>query len=128
MDVIPADVKKDVEIKEFPELNSLLITGVSSKVQVVKDFIRSIDKVVPVVLIEVIIADVTTSHITTTGIKAGISDNSDVKTEGSIFPEVDMTFSTSTINNLINSFNGFGWFNLGHVTSNFLFKYSGIRK
>ncbi|MBI5541220.1 MAG: general secretion pathway protein GspD [Bacteroidia bacterium] len=119
MEVIPADVKKDVEIKEFPELNSLLLTGISSKVQLVKDFIRSIDKVVPVVLIEVMIVDVTKKHITSTGISTGIGDNSQVKTAGSIFPGIDMTFSTSTINNLINSFNGFGWFNLGHVTPNF---------
>jgi type IV pilus assembly protein PilQ len=119
MEIIPADVKKDVEIKEFPELNSLLVTGISPKVQLVKAFIRSIDKVVPVVLIEVMIVDVTKKHITATGISTGIADNSQVKTEGSIFPGIDMTFSTSTINNLINSFNGFGWFNLGHVTPNF---------
>ncbi|OFX36400.1 MAG: hypothetical protein A2X08_14940 [Bacteroidetes bacterium GWA2_32_17] len=119
MDVIPGDVKKDVEIKEFPELNSLLLTGISSKVQLVKNFIRSIDKVVPVVLIEVMIVDVTKKHITSTGISTGIGDNSQVKTEGSIFPGIDMTFSTNTINDLINSFNGFGWFNLGHVTPNF---------
>ncbi|MBI5539658.1 MAG: general secretion pathway protein GspD [Bacteroidia bacterium] len=119
MEIIPADVKKDVEIKEFPELNSLLVTGISPKVQLVKAFIRSIDKVVPVVLIEVMIVDVTKKHITATGISTGIADNSQVKTAGSIFPGIDMTFSTSTINNLINSFNGFGWFNLGHVTPNF---------
>ncbi len=119
MDIIPADVKKDVEIKEFPELNSLLVTGISPKVQLVKDFIRSIDKVVPVVLIEVMIVDVTKKHITSTGISTGIGDNSNTKTEGTIFPGIDLTFSTNTINNLINSFNGFGWFNLGHVTPNF---------
>ena len=116
---IPGDIKKDVEIKEFPELNSLLITGVGSKVEVVKEFIKSIDKVVPVILIEVIIAEVTRSHITSTGIKTGIADNSEVKTQGTLTPGVNLTLSTSTINNLINSFNGFGWFNLGHVTPNF---------
>ncbi|OFY26020.1 MAG: hypothetical protein A2275_05870 [Bacteroidetes bacterium RIFOXYA12_FULL_35_11] len=118
-EVIPAEYKKDVEVKEFVELNSLLVTGQATKIAGVEDFIRNIDKVVPVVLIEVMIADVTKKKTFSAGVNFGLGDNSSQKTQGSLFPTLDMRFSTNTINNLINSFNGFGWFNIGKVTPGF---------
>lgn len=119
VEVIPAEFKKDIEVKEFPDLNSLLITGQSGRIEVIENFIRDIDKVVPVILIEIMIADVTKKNVFSAGINFGIGDNSGQKTQGSLFPALDIKFSTKTINNLINSFNGFGWFSLGRVTPNF---------
>ena len=53
-----------------------------------------------------------------TGIQAGLGD-SPVKTGGQVMPGVDMTLSSSTINELLSSFKGFGWVNLGNVSPNF---------
>lgn len=119
IDVIPADIKKDLEVKEFPDLNSLLVSGPKVAIDKLELFIRQIDKTVPVVLIEVIIVDVTKKSGITTGIQAGLGTPNNNPTTGSIYPGIDLSFSTSSINNLINSFNGFGWFNLGKVTPNF---------
>ncbi|MBI4646427.1 MAG: hypothetical protein HY738_07495 [Bacteroidia bacterium] len=118
IDLIPADIKKEAEIKEFADQNSLLITGTESKIRDIENFIREIDKVVPVILIEVLIVDVSKKYTKSLGVKAGLS-TTPVTTQGSIFPALDMQLSSGTINDLINSFNGFGWITLGKVTPEF---------
>lgn len=117
-EVVPADLKKDIEIKEFNDLNSLVITGPISQLEKVSGFIREIDKVVPLVLIEVIIVDLNKSHTVTTGITAGLGEGTETK--GTLLPGLDMTFSTSSINNLLqNLTDKFTWFNIGKVTPEF---------
>ncbi|MDP2721461.1 MAG: hypothetical protein Q8O72_01785 [Bacteroidales bacterium] len=116
--VIPAKLKDGVEIKEFPDLNSLIISGSSLAIEELEAFLFDIDKVVPVILIEVMIVDSRSNVSISTGISAGISDEP-VATKGTLLPGVDMTLSSESINKLIGSFNGFGWFNLGKVTPNF---------
>ncbi len=116
--VIPADLKKNVEIKEFPDLNSIVLSGSSPMITEIEHFIRDIDKVVPVILIEILIVDSKAGHTVSTGIKAGLG-KSDVVTGGDVFPALNMNLNSQTINDLINSFNGFGILNLGHVTPQF---------
>ncbi|HEY3390353.1 MAG TPA: type II and III secretion system protein, partial [Prolixibacteraceae bacterium] len=53
-----------------------------------------------------------------TGISAGLSDKPMV-TKGKIFPSVDMSLGSSTVNEIIDGLNGFGWVNLGKVKPNF---------
>ncbi|MFA6924760.1 MAG: hypothetical protein WC223_10975 [Bacteroidales bacterium] len=118
MTAIPADIKKNVELKEFPDLNSLVASGSSPLISEIENFVRDIDKVVPIILIEVMVVDSKTSHTVTTGIKAGIG-KSDVKTSGDLFPSLNLSLNSESINNLINSFNGYGIVNLGHVTPQF---------
>lgn len=120
IDVIPLKLREGVEIKEFPDLNSLLISGSAAAINELESFIFSIDKVVPMILIEVLIVDSRSNVSVSTGISTGLG-NVEQETKGSIMPGVDMTFSTSSLNKLISSFNGFGWFNLGKVTPNFYF-------
>jgi type IV pilus assembly protein PilQ len=115
---IPEDLSQGLQIKEFPELNSFLISGSGVQVAKLEAFIRELDQVVPVILIDVIIVDVKKSYIISTGIEAGIGDQP-VETKGKVFPEVDIQMGSKTINDIINSFNGFGWTNLGNVTPNF---------
>lgn len=117
-EVIPAEIKKDIEIKEFPDLNSLLLTGPNSRINDVELFIREIDKVVPVVLIEVMIVDVTKTNNLSMGIQAGLG-TPPTETSGSLFPSLDMQLTSGTINDLLNSFEGFGSLNLGRVTPRF---------
>ncbi len=112
---IPSDLKGSLEITEFPEMNSLVLTGPSYQIEECEKFIKSIDKVVPVILIEVIIMYVDNTITVSTGIEAGIGD-AEVTTGGTIFPGVDLTLGASKINEILN---GFGWINLGNVSSNF---------
>jgi len=118
MNILPKEMVKNVELKEFVELNSIFIAGASNKINEIEKFINLIDKPVPVILIEIIIVDVTKSHAISTGLKAGLGD-APVKTSGEIFPSVDMTLSSESINSIISKFDGFGWVNLGNVTPNF---------
>jgi len=117
-EVIPADLKKDIEVKEFTDLNSLVLTGPSTRLDEIEKFIKEVDKVVPVILIEVMIIDVTRKRVKSTGINAGLGENP-AKTGGSVFPSADFTMNSSSINNLISSFNSFGWIKLGKVVPNF---------
>jgi type IV pilus assembly protein PilQ len=118
LDVIPNDIKADIDLKEFVELNALLACGLPESVDKLEMFIRSVDKLVPVVLIEVMIIDSKKSRNVSTGIEAGVGDKP-VKTKGTIFPGIDMSISSQSINNLLNSFNGYGAEIIGHVSPNF---------
>ncbi len=127
IDYIPAGISEGLELKEFPELNSVIVTGSSIKIATIENFLKDIDKIVPVILIEVLIIDVTKTHDVSTGIDAGLGESVS-KTTGSIYPSVDVQLSSETINNLINSFNGFGWFNLGQVSSDFYMKIKALEE
>ncbi len=118
VDVVPGELTRDLDIKEFPELNGLLVGGLPGRIQALESFLKSIDQVVPVILIEVLVIDIKNSHTVSTGIEAGLGDKP-AQTNGGVFPGVDMSLGAQSINNLINSFNGFGTIKLGKVTPNF---------
>jgi type IV pilus assembly protein PilQ len=117
-DVIPANIKSGLQIKTFPDLNSLIVSGDQRLIYRVEAFLKSIDKPVPLVTIEIIIADVTKSDIKEIGIGMGISSSAST-TSGTLIPGIDMSLGAVSVNNLINRFNGFGSVNLGKVTPNF---------
>jgi len=114
--LIPADWKKGVEIKEFREQNSILISGASSRIAEIESFIKQLDVLVPVVLIEVTLIDIHKSRTVATGLSVGVADS--VKTGGTILPGVDFTFSASSINSFLDKI-GTSTVNLGHVVPNF---------
>lgn len=121
--ITPIELKSELQLKEFSELNSLLVCGLPDRINTLEAFIKKIDKVVPVISIEVMIVDITNSHTITTGIEAGIGKNP-VTTGGQVYPTVgntdnSLTLNSQSINNLINSFNGFGSIKIGNVTPNF---------
>jgi len=116
--VIPEDIVKDVIVKEFPDLNSLILSGSAPGIAEIVKFIEKIDKVVPMVLIEVMIIDNQSGYSIETGISAGMND-SPVQSSGQIYPTTNYTMSDQSINSIINSFNGFGTLNLGKVNPNF---------
>jgi type IV pilus assembly protein PilQ len=125
-DYIPADLTRDVKIIEFLENNSLIMTGNMISITKLKDFIRQVDKIVPVVLIEVTILDVSDSYSFSTGLQAGLSDGTTnvvpTTSTGILSPGVDMTLSTSAINKVVDGINGLGLIKLGNVSSNFYTK------
>jgi type IV pilus assembly protein PilQ len=116
--VIPEGIRKNVTISEFVELNGFVISGDDQRITEIKDFLRSIDQTVPVVMIEVMIVDVNRSRTLTTGLKAGLG-NGPTESGGTISPGINYNLNANSINSLLNSFNGAGVFNLGNVAPSF---------
>jgi len=117
-EIIPESIKKEVSIKEFSDLNSFVVSGSSRTIAELEMFIRQIDKVVPLILIEVLIVDNQSSYTVSTGIDAGIT-NEPIKSGGTLFSGIDFALNSNSINKLLNSFNGLGVVNLGKVNPNF---------
>ncbi len=118
LNTLPKAVVQDVDIKEFSELNGFVVSGSKINIKEFKDYIREIDRVVPVIQIEVIIVQYQKSYEIQTGIQAGI-DNKERTTSGQLFPSTNMNLNSSSVNNLIDAFNGLGIVNLGKVTQQF---------
>lgn len=118
IDFIPAELKKGVEVKMFTDQNSLIVCGSEPRIVELEKFLRDVDRVVPVISIEVIIVDINNSHNVSTGIKAGLGD-APTTTGGDVLPGVNLNVGANSINTLIDGINGFGVVNLGHVTSLF---------
>lgn len=115
-ETIPATLRQGVEIKTFPDLNSLILSGDRRDVARVESFVKSIDKPVPLITMEIIIADVQRSNIREIGIGAGIG-KAPVRTSGTLGAGVDMTFGAGAVNDLLQRIRG--TVNLGRVTQNF---------
>lgn len=116
---LPKVFSEKLEIKEFTELNGLIVSGSRTILEELKVYIKQIDKVVPMVQIEVIIVQYNKSYDIQTGMKSGLDKINSVQTGGVLFPNADVTLNGSSVNSLINAFNGFGLFKLGKVTSSF---------
>ena len=117
-EIIPAELKKGIEIKVFKELNSIILSGSQPQIEEIDAFLKSIDKPVVNVLIEVIVAEIRKGHTVTTGISAGIGDST-IKTGGTVFPGVDVTLSSKSINSFLSKLGTRGLIDVGRVTPNF---------
>lgn len=115
---IPAELKTNVEIITFPDLNSLVINGDQRSVIRIMNFLNEIDRSVPLISFDVIIVDATDKTSQSIGLSMGVGSAPSVA-GGTISPGVDFSMSAASINRIINSFNGFGSINLGKVTPNF---------
>lgn len=116
---LPRVFSEKLEIKEFVELNGLIVSGPKTTVDELRIYIKQIDKVVPLVQIEVIIVQYKKSYDIQTGIKAGLDKNNKTTTGGVLFPNTDMNLNSTSVNSLINAFNGLGFIKLGKVTDAF---------
>ena len=120
VELIPTALKPaGTQVQMFAEQNSIIVSGTSRQVELVERFLESIDQSVPLVTIEVLIVDSKKSVIHEVGIEAGIGKDGPATTAGTLSPGVNMSLSATSINRLINSFNGFGSINLGKVTPDF---------
>ncbi len=116
---LPRVFSEKLEIKEFVELNGLVVSGAKSIVDELRIYMKQIDKVVPMVQIEVIIVQYNKSYDIQTGLKAGIDKNNIKQTSGVLFPTADVNLNGSSVNSLIDAFNGLGFIKLGKVTEAF---------
>ncbi|CAA0226181.1 type II and III secretion system protein [Tenacibaculum maritimum] len=123
LESIPSRITAELEVKEFSELNGIVVTGHISAIRELKSFLKQIDKNVPVVQIEVIIFQYEKSYELQTGLKAGF-DKAQASSIKNAFPTTDVTFNSSKLNKLIDAFNGLGIVNLGKVPQNF---YLGLK-
>lgn len=115
-ELIPSTLKEGVEIKSFPDLNALILGGDRRDVSRTEAFLRSIDRPVPLITMEIIIAEVQRSDIREMGIGGGVG-SSPATTSGTLGDGVDMTFGAGAVNNLLHRIRG--TVNLGRVTPNF---------
>ncbi len=115
--MIPTEWKKGVEIREFREQNTLLLSGSGPQIVEIDSLIHTLDRIVPMVLIEVTLVDIRKTRTVTTGIKAGVGDS--VKTGGTVLPGLNYTFGSGSINDFLNRLGRATSINLGHVTPNF---------
>lgn len=118
LELIPTELQNNLDIEIDYELNSFYVIGASTDIERFKNFVKQIDKPVPVILIEVMIIEVSKNNIVETGITWGIGE-APTQTQGGIFPETNISLGASTINKLLGSFNDYGSFNLGQVVPNF---------
>jgi type IV pilus assembly protein PilQ len=118
-EVIPAELRQNVEIREFKELNGILLSGSAPQVNEIEAFIKQIDKVVPMITLDVIILDVNKTRTVSTGISAGVSDS--VQTGGSIMGAggLNYTFGSRDINSFLSAIGVNSVFNLGKVSPSF---------
>lgn len=117
-DIIPQSLKKKVEIKDFPDLNSIIISGSSIDINRVNEFLTSIDKSVPLITMDIMIVEVSKGYTKEIGLRMGYGKEPITRT-GTHAPGIDLQFGASSINKLINNFNGLGLVNLGTVSSDF---------
>ncbi len=122
--MIPTEWRRGVEIKEFREQNTLLLSGSSPQINEIEAYIRKIDRLVPMVLIEVTLLDVRKSKSVKTGISAGVADS--IKTGGKVLPGIDYTFGAASINDFLSRLGKNNSMNIGRVTPNFYVKLSAL--
>jgi len=115
--MIPAEWKKGVEIKEFREQNTLLLSGSGPQIHELEEYIKKLDQLVPMIMIEVTLVDINKNNTTSTGIKLGSADS--VKTGGTVLPGTNYTFGAPSINNFLSKLGNLTSLNLGQVNSKF---------
>lgn len=115
---IPTEMKQGVTLKIMDELNSIILSGSGPQIQEITAFLKDMDQVVPMVMIEVIIVDVNRSRIDEAGLDIGIGE-APATTGGTILSGLDMTINSQSLNGVLSAISGLGSFNLGQVTPNF---------
>ena len=114
----PQEIVEGLQVQEFIELNSVILSGSNVSIARVEQFLKDIDKPVPVVTIELLIVDFRNDFEFNLGVEAGVTDNPP-PTGGLLHPGIDFTFSSKGINNLLGALAGNGIVNLGRVGPNF---------
>lgn len=100
-EVIPDNLKKGVQIAAFGDLNSIIASGDQRQVARVEQFLRSIDKTVPLITIEVMIVDASKDVLLEAGLGLGVGTKP-IQTSGTLYPGLDMTLGAKAVNSLAN--------------------------
>jgi len=125
--MVPMEWKKDVEIKEFSEQNMLLLSGSEPQIREIEHLINQLDRLVPMVLIEVTLLDIQKGKSIETGISAILSDTT-MRTGGTLLSGMDFTFGAGAINRFLSQIGTNSSFNLGRVSPNFYLKLKALEE
>lgn len=125
--LLPESIKEEIEIVEFPELNSLLFNGETIRLDQVKRLCGKLDQMIPLVLIDVIIIETSNSLDISSGVSAGLTQNGAEarKTGGTLTPEMSFTLNGASINNVLNRV---GLSSIGSVSPNFYIQLQALEK
>ena len=126
--VIPKELSEKVEIFPFLELNAVILSGSAPNIREVEAFLKSIDKLVPVVMIELIIMDVQRNRITESSFKLGIGDKPVESERLGLSPGFDFQLGAGSINKLLGMLSGQGIVNLGSVLPNFYMSLKAVEE
>ena len=116
--LIPDDVKQDLNIIADKELNSFIVSGAAADIDRFKQFIKEIDRQIPIVIVEVMILEVSRNATLDAGVEWGIGSEP-TTTQGNIFPETDIALGAETVNRILGRIDGSSFFNVGRVGANF---------
>lgn len=118
--LIPKKITEGLDITTDVEQNAFLVNGNAQKIEAFKKFLKTIDKPVPVILIEVMILEVSNSNSVSTGLELGIGE-APTTDSGQVFPGTNgsLNLGATSINKIIGGFNNFGALNVGKVVPNF---------
>lgn len=125
LDLIPKRITEGLEITTDVEQNAFLVNGNAQKIEAFKNFLKTIDKPIPIILIEVMILEVSNSNLVSSGLDLGIGETPTTD-NGSIFSGTNLTLGATSINKIIGGFNGFGSLNIGKVVPNFYAKIKAL--
>lgn len=126
--IIPKELLENVTLHPFLELNSIILSGSAPNIREVETFLRNIDKLVPVVMIELIIMDVQRNRLTETGLEMGIGNKPVENEQLGLSPGFDFQLGANSINKLLSMLMGQGIVNLGSVVPNFYFSLKAIEE
>lgn len=118
LSILPDDLKEGLTITIDEGLNSFVISGPNDAVLRFKNFVKEIDKPVPMVLIEVMILEIGHNINLDLGVEWGIGTEP-TETQGNIFPNTDLNLGATTVNRILGRIDGSSFFNIGTVVPNF---------
>lgn len=116
---IPQELLEKVDMQPFLEMNALILSGSAPNIDEVEAFIRDIDKLVPVVMIELIIVDIQRNRLTESALELGVGDAPVQNENIGLSPGLDVQLGANTINKLLKLISGQSIVNLGAVVPNF---------
>lgn len=129
LDYIPEEIVQGVEIDTLLELNSLILSGSQKSIAEIDTFIQTIDKVIPVVMIELIIVDVQHNKLSEFGVEAGVQKGGREAGGNVVSGDgYDFTFSPGAINRVLDLLSGRNIINLGQVTDNFYLSLKAVEE
>ena len=98
-EAIPDNLKKGVQTAAFGDLNSMILSGDQRQVARIEQFLRSIDRTVPLITIEVMIVDASKDVLLEAGLGLGLGTEP-TQTAGTLSPGLDMTLGAEAVNSL----------------------------
>ncbi|MEL7146078.1 MAG: type II and III secretion system protein [Bacteroidota bacterium] len=116
--LIPESLLETVTIQPYNGLNAMIVSGDELSVKRMMGFLAKIDQKIPNILIEIIVAEIRKGYSVRTGITAGLADST-ISSGGTVFPGLDLTLSSNSVNNFLTKLDSKGIINLGQVTPQF---------